>query len=256
MVSKWSIYLAAVCLVGLTACSTPQRSREEVMKDQAKAEQLREEAEERRQEAQQAKMRKDLEQVPRWATQTPKPDGVGLYAVGIGESENLSISMQKAMLQAEFGLAKVYRQEISGSERNFTEDRGRGYTTQFTALIDKLVERVSVVGYEVVEQEVKPIRGAYHTWVLLKLPYDQFNKVLKEQRAQGMDAKIKSEFDDLERRLKERQESRLREDKERQQLRLTEIDAKAKQLSSASADSKPGNKDAGKDSGNTGTQSN
>jgi hypothetical protein len=210
-----NLALSLACMwvlsAGLFGCSSGPRSMEDVVKDQAKAEQARQEAEEKRQDRAQARMKKDLDEVPRWSLQPPKPDATGIYAVGIADSENLQTSMQKAMLQAEFGLAKATRQEISGFERSYTQDQGKAYSTQFTAAIDKLVDRVSVVGYEVVEQEVKPLRGVYTAFVLLKLPYPQFNKVLQEQRSQSQEARIRAEFDDLERRVKERQAERQRE---------------------------------------------
>lgn len=194
--------LVIACTVSACASSP---SRESIAQDQARAQQFQQEADRRHKQERQAQIVQDLAQVPRWALKPPRPDGAGVYAVGMAEDDNLSLSIQKSLLQAEFGLAKVYRQEVSGGERSFSEDRGSAFSSQFSALIDKLVSRVQIVGYEVVEQDTKPIQGRYHTWTLLKMPYDQINRALRDQRGQAMDAEVKTEFDELERRIRARQ---------------------------------------------------
>ena len=47
----------------------------------------------------------------------------GLYALGVAEAANWSLARKKGFLEAEFGLAKLYRQELSGSERSYTNER-------------------------------------------------------------------------------------------------------------------------------------
>jgi hypothetical protein len=202
------------------------------VKDEQRASEVRERAEVKVAEKKQDQAAEDLSSMPKWVLEPPKADGQGIYAVGMAESDTLRISMRKAMLEAEFGLAKLYKQEISGSERMFDQERGtKNNTSQYTALIDKLVARVPVVGFEVIQQEVKPIRGIYHTWVLLKLPYAQFNKVLLEQKTDSLDQTVKEAFDDLEKRVRARQEDRLKEDRERQAMRLNELNARGEALS-------------------------
>lgn len=197
---------------------------ESAQKDLIKAEEARAKAEEKRAEKRQARNEEFVESIPKWAIATPKPDSTGLYAIGSAESESWNIAQKKAMLDAEFGLAKVYRQELSGSERSFTQERNnKGMNSQYTALIDKLVARVSVVGFEVVKQEVKPMYGTFQSWVLLKLPYAQFNQVLQEQRAESMESTVREAFDDLDKRVKARLDDKLRDQKAQQELRLGEL---------------------------------
>lgn len=204
-----------IACAALAACSTTP-SREDVEKDRVKAEAIRTKAEEGRLAKQQSDMEAHVSSIPRWAMETPKPDGLGFYAVGMGDSSSLNVAMKKARLEAEFGLAKLYKQEVTGSERSFVQEHNdKSIASQFTSVIDKLVTRVEVVGYEVVEQDAKPIRGTYHAWILLKMPYAQFNKVLHEQRSEVVGQAAKEAFDDLERRVKARQEERSREDRER-----------------------------------------
>ena len=65
-----------------------------------------------------------------------------------------------------------------------------------------------VVGYQVIEQVVKPIAGVNNVYVLLKLPYDQFNKVLEAEKAKALNKDVQIAFDDLERRLDKRREQK------------------------------------------------
>ena len=220
------IVLAAAVGLTLAGCAS-KPTMEQVVKEQAAAEKVREAEQARRAKQQQAKMEDFVDEIPKWVLEAPKPDATGIYAVGMASSDGLSVSMRKATLEAEFGLAKVYRQEISGAERSLVEERNEKVgTQQFQQVIDKLVARVPIVGYEVVRQEVKPIDGKYHAFMLLKLPYEQFNKVMQEQRAERSDAAATAVFDDLERRVRQRQADRVNEERERMEMRLKEVEAR------------------------------
>jgi len=196
-----TIMLAAVIVAGCASTS----SRQDAAKDEIKAQAIRADAVRANKAKAQHQAEELIAAVPAWSLEPPKPDGTGVYAVGMAESQTLPIALRKAMLQGEFSLAKIYSQEISGLERSYVQDNGKsGVAEQFTGLIDKLVMQVPLSGIEVVRQEIKPIDGSFHAFVLLKLPYDQFNQVLQNQRAKTRDTAIAAAFDDLERRIKER----------------------------------------------------
>jgi hypothetical protein len=183
-----------------------------VAKEEVKVMEVRADAEKTRVAKEQERMEDTIKLIPDWALKVPRPDSTGIYAVGMGESDKLRVSLRKATLEAEYGLAKNYSQELSGSERSYLQDNaGTTSSEQYTALIDKLVSQVSVSGFEVVQQEIKPIDGKYNAFILLKLPYEQFNMVLKEQRAKAKanDTVIKDAFDDLSRRLEKRRKEKL-----------------------------------------------
>ena len=206
-----SIAMVVIASFSLMACSTSP-TMTQLTQDSISASQARSEANEKAAQKRHEKMEGNLSEIPGWFLEVPKPDGSGVYAVGEGESNKVRVAMKKAMLDAEFGLAKVYGQELSGSERSSVQDsNGDATTSQYTELIDKLVSQVSVVGFETVHQEVKTIDGKYHAFVLLKLPYKQFNAVLQNQAAKTNDAKVEAQFKDLERRLDKRRQQRAEE---------------------------------------------
>ena len=202
-------HLLSVCILStfiVSGCSSTESVVERERQYSEEVAELIVEKNERENE----RLNQQLVKVPEWVTSPPRPDETGMYAVGIGESKKLRTSMNSAKLQAEFGLAKISKQELSGQERSYEQDNGgEGVSEQYTAIIDKLVERVSVVGYEVVEQETLVIEGKFRTFTLLKLPFEQFNKVLSEQRRLAKDDKITNAFDNFEKRLEKRRQELL-----------------------------------------------
>lgn len=224
--TNW-IVVALTASVMLAGCSSAP-SKKDLAEDEARAAEVRAHAASERRAADQKHVESTLAQVPGWALNPPKPDGEGVYAVGIGESDTLRIALRKATLEAEFGLAKVYSQELSGSERIYSRDDNSHVSgDQYTALIDKLVSQVPVVGFEVVKQEIVPFDGKFNVYVLLKLPYSQFNRVLQDQIgiAKAKDAAVAKSFAELEARLDKRRLQRIEESKQHRDSSLeTKID--------------------------------
>ena len=201
------LVLGSAVLAGCS--SSPSEQVYDRMEEMAEVRQtLQEQYEEREQE----KREDEVDLLPDWIVEPPAADATGMYGVGIAESKRLSHALKLARLQAEFQLAKMYRQELSGSERAFEQgDSDGNVTTQSTFLIDKLVDSVPVVGYEVVEQVIEPSRGMHNVFILVKLPYDEFNKVLQQEKAKTVDKKVQASFDDLERRLDKRRTQKMEE---------------------------------------------
>lgn len=191
-------YLVVMML--LSACSSLP-SRVDIAKENAEAAEVMAEAQEAAMERSQDLKENAIDEVPEWVLYETSADSTGFYALGTGQSQSLNMAIQKAVLEAEYGLAKKYRQTISGSERRLTEDNlGDVDRDRYIQLIDKLVGSVSLVGYETVRREVKAVNGEYVAYVLVKLPYDKFNQVLKDQRAGMDDLSMRNAFDELERR--------------------------------------------------------
>ncbi len=197
--------IIAVCalsaLAVLSGCSnTP--SMKETAADEAAAVKIHTQAAADQRAAEQKRLETNISKIPEWAIQAPPPDDNGVYAVGIGESDNIHQAIRKAMLDGEYGLAKNYNQLLSGSERQYSQDNSGNYSqSQYTQLIDSLVSQVPIVGFEVIHQNVRPIDGAYMAYVLLKLPYNQVNRVLQERGSSTSSNDIKHAFDELSVRL-------------------------------------------------------
>jgi len=201
-----NFYLIFTALT-LHGCAS-QKAANELAAEQAKASKIQLKADNQRQNIAQEKAQNTLEQFPSWALQVPAPDATGVYAIGIGDSDKVPIAIKKAQLEAEYGLAKLYNQELAGSERSSQQDNGNGSSSQYTALISKLVDYVPVVGFQIIKQDIKAIDGKFNAFILMKLPYEEFNKVLQQQKQKSQGAQDKAVFDDLEKRLELRRKAK------------------------------------------------
>lgn len=202
-----------IALIALVGCSSSPPTPEselankliELEKTQRELQELREHEQERRLETERSK-------TPKWAIQPPAPDGTAMYGVGMSESKSLNHAMRTARLRAEFDVASQYKGELSGSNRDMTRGNSSGEVTESQLfLIDRIVDSVPVVGYQVVESETVIMNGKIHAFVLLRLPYDEFNQVLQSQRNSEINNQMRAEFDDLERRLAARRQLREQE---------------------------------------------
>jgi len=204
--------MAMTTIILLNACASPkEKSAKEVMESQQEITKMQQEADKERKVAAQESAEKSLDQFPGWALQVPAPDGTGVYAVGIADADKVPMALKKAQLEAEYGLAKLYNQELAGGERSSVQDNGNNSSSQYTALIEKLVDYVPVVGFVQVKQEVKAIDGRFHAFILLKLPYSEFNQVIQDQKKNAATQQDRELFEDLERRLEKRREDRAAE---------------------------------------------
>lgn len=198
---KTTIALLVGMSLGLSACSTAP-SNADIARDMANAQKIRDKAYEERTEKQQVQMQRTLSQVPEWAIRAPSPDEEGLYAIGMGGSDNLRLSIRKAFLDAEYGLARATNQMVSGSERSYSKDANSHVEhEEYTGLIDSLVNSVPIVGIETINQETKPVNGLYNTYVLLKLPYKELNRALQSREAKSQDETVKQSYQELYQRL-------------------------------------------------------
>lgn len=204
---KYVNFYLLLTAITLHGCAS-QKTANELAVEQAKASKIQLKADNERQKLAQEKAQNTLEQFPSWALQVPAPDATGLYAIGLGESDKVPIAIKKAQLEAEYGLAKLYNQELAGSERSSQQDSGNGSNSQYTVLISKLVDYVPVVGFQIIKQDIKAIDGKFNAFILMKLPYEEFNKVLQQQKQKAQAVQEKAIFDDLEKRLEVRRKAK------------------------------------------------
>jgi len=194
---------AVLVSLGLGGCST-KPTASSIAKEEAKLADAREDMEKARLKRQNESMEKFMDKTPSWVVSPPRADADHVYAVGEAQSKRLDLARQKARLLAEFGLAKQYRQALSGSERLFQSDGVSGTATErYTVLIDKLVDRVPLVGHELVKQETIVVDGTYHTYMLFKLSLANMQRILAKQREDNLDRSIDQQFEDLDKRLRQ-----------------------------------------------------
>lgn len=192
----------------LAGCSSTPTA-DDIAEREAEAQEIRRDAAIEKMEHEQEQVEEMMDSVPDWAITPPQSDSEGVYAVGIGKSKTLETALKKASLQAQYALAKAYKQELSGNERSYIQENANiGATEQYTQLIDTLVDSVRVVGFRVIEQEVVPLQGKFNAYTLVKLPYEQFNTMLQQSKNETSSTDIRLAFKELEERLEKRRISR------------------------------------------------
>lgn len=188
--------------VSILAGCSGQPSASDLAEDQAKAEMIRFKAKMEMDELKQKKLKAELAEYPKWTVSPPRNDATGVFGVGVGVDSNIRIAQQKAKLRAEYEVAKHFKQLLSGSEKDYAVSVSDNTISQkYTQAIDKLVAEVPVVGYDVVQHEVKGINGATHSFVMIKMPYEEFNTALQALRGNDQAAGFDEAFSELERRI-------------------------------------------------------
>lgn len=148
----------------------------------------------------------ELKQVPSWALAPDKTSSNGFQAVGMGSSDNLQIAIRKAQLEAEFSVAKVCNQVLSGSERSRKLDSDGRSNDQYEGLIDKIVDEVPLTGYLRLKQEVTVVNGRFNAYVLIELPYQEFDRIMKAKQL-AKATPIDDSFNELHKRINQLKES-------------------------------------------------
>ena len=162
--------LLAGSLVLLAGCSSMSPAEQALQHEQA----LHDRAEQRvsQREAQQ---QATIDSLPAWVIKRPTPDATGLYGVGVGSSQSLSLALQKANIDARRDMAQEINQELS-AETTMTGDSDAA----FQGIVNTFINRVDVAGAEDVERVIQSGRDGYRVYTLLKLPYPEFNRALTE----------------------------------------------------------------------------
>lgn len=198
--TKASLVLGLAVMLVAAGCSSPAKRSAKAI---AEAQEERAEQAEREAKRQQKIAKRELKAYPDWALATPKPDATGLYAVGVGRSQRLEIARKIAALEAGYAIAKQLGQEIAGGERLSQGDRDTISSSNYRQLIDQLVDWQSVVGTEVVKEQVEPVDGVFRAFVLVRYPYAEFNQVLQDRMRGIEDARLRREYEDLHERLRD-----------------------------------------------------
>lgn len=151
------------------------------------------------------KISEQIQLMPDWYLDVPKPDETGIYGVGAAESDNIFYSLKSAELDAKGDLSKQFKQFLSGQERRYESQSLHGnVSTQTEFLIDNLIEEVNLAGVQRVKREVVNNNGVGTAFVLLKMPYEHYNLALKNLKQQAFSEQVKESFEALELRLEKR----------------------------------------------------
>ncbi len=149
-----------------------------------------------------------ISKAPAWFLQPPV-DANALYAAATESSPDMQMSMDAAMLSAKRALAGYLGDRISSKMTDFAAQTGSGSDVTVVKEIERVTKSVSadvnVAGHVREKSEVLQEGRNYRTFVLLRYPVGENNKVIADQvkKSAVLDTKIRAAkaFQDLEREI-------------------------------------------------------
>jgi len=186
---------AIAAIFALGGCNTTP-TRADISKDEVKAQSIHEDAEQQRLDKKQALLEREAKEIPDWVISPPKADAQGVYGVGLGSDADVLTAMRKAKLQGLYELAKSMNAEMSGEDTMTGSGEG-----QYRYIVSLFVNKVNVAGTELVRQEVKPVNGVFKTYVLMRLPFAEFNHALNAERTSSQKTELEESYNRLMKRI-------------------------------------------------------
>jgi hypothetical protein len=116
-----------------------------------------------------------------------------IFGVATAVSPDLQLSIEKAKMMAKSELADIIKGEMNKESKQFIKELGKTETKTVvteveTAILNK-IENTPVRGYEIFAQDVTLTKnGYYRTWIGMRLPLGEFNKMYKYTVEQAVDA--------------------------------------------------------------------
>ena len=149
---------------------------------------------------------KVLNEVPKWymndfsdkkACDTPTfgkdKDKMCIFGVGTAVSPDLSLAIEKAMMIAKAEMADIIKGEMNKSSKQFITELGKQHNkttvTEVESTIVNLIKDTPVRGYELFAKDVTITKqGYYRSWIGLRLPMGEYNKMYNFTIAEAVDA--------------------------------------------------------------------
>jgi hypothetical protein len=160
--------LVSIIAVALSGCASDPVA--DYVKKQADASEARTEL-----------MSESIAAAPDWYVNPPTSDDSGVYAVATSKSSDLQYSREMAILQAEYSIAKTINNEVSGKERLHRSQANSGFNSTADQTVVKNVAAAEVLGYRVVQQEVRAEMGMYVSYVLIHMPYEVQQRMVENK---------------------------------------------------------------------------
>ena len=135
-------------------------------------------------EKKQEKVKETVSKIPSWCLKMPKSN-FALYRCGFGESTNMNMSRNRAILDAKRLLADSIDSEISSRMEDFLKSTGTSENEQVKQASEIVTKNTTVeaklLGYKQINTAVISMQGKYQFYVLLEYPIGKANQTLINQ---------------------------------------------------------------------------
>ena len=120
-------------------------------------------------------------------------DKVCIFGVGTSVSPDLNLAIEKAKMIAKAELADIIKGEMNKESKQFIKELGKTETktvvTEVESIIVNIITDTPVRGYEIFAQDVTLTKnGYYRTWIGMRLPLGEYNKMFNYTIEQAVDA--------------------------------------------------------------------
>jgi hypothetical protein len=120
-------------------------------------------------------------------------DKMCIYGVATAVSPDLQLSIEKAKMMAKSELADIIKGEMNKESKQFIKELGKTETktvvTEVESIIVNTITNTPVRGYEIFAQDVTLTKnGYYRTWIGMRLPLGEYNKMFNYTIEQAVDA--------------------------------------------------------------------
>ena len=120
-------------------------------------------------------------------------DKMCIYGVATAVSPDLQLSIEKAKMMAKSELADIIKGEMNKESKQFIKELGKTETktvvTEVETIIVNIITDTPVRGYEIFAQDVTLTKnGYYRTWIGMRLPLGEYNKMFNYTIEQAVDA--------------------------------------------------------------------
>lgn len=193
-----STLLLAAILLALTACASPKPGTPEFVQKK----------EEDQQKAAVETVKQNIDQTPDWFNKEPA-DTNYIYGFATGVDGSRQMAYEKSLIAAKSQLAGKLGDYVTAAIKNTLESSGTeqdAQTTNAIAIIQKsLANDVKLVGWSEVNKKTVPQKDKYVTFIVLRYPLGEANKVLLSQikKDQTLNSKLRASkaLDDLEKEI-------------------------------------------------------
>lgn len=120
--------------------------------------------------------------LPSWYVKAPAPTEDFIFVAGTGVSNDLSMSHQKALMDAQLKLADKINGEMNALVKQQKNDSAGTVNTDKTSITTKkVIARTSLTGYYIEDSRIQPENRGYRTFVLVRYPLGDANRMLKDK---------------------------------------------------------------------------
>jgi hypothetical protein len=120
--------------------------------------------------------------MPAWYVKPPAPTDDTMWFVGTATSSDLAMSREKALLDAQLKMADTLNGVANALIKQQKNDNAGSVVNDKTSVtVKKVIANTSLTGYTIEDTKILPENRNYRTFILLRYPLGDTNRLLKEK---------------------------------------------------------------------------